>query len=272
MLKCTKLIFKGATNPMRILSIFLILSPAAVAKEQIGLRIVDQSGKPIPKSIISFKSNKKRKVFHSKKNGDVEVEMDNIPKLITIEREGFETRNIVVDENDLGIMKKREIELSLKKGKISGRIGDGKKIFASIKVTLHQENGKQIRETISNSSGEYAFNNVPLFGKYRVKILEVGYLPYSSSSIKLRDKEFRKNIYLSTTKHTLVLELRSGKGPLVGIKVNVNGVEKESDHLGMVIFDNCEKFNENIFSIEKYGVSEKFKPEINNYTYRLFNF
>lgn len=253
---------------MKNLISILLLSKALLASD-ITLKATlwdGEDGSPIPKAIIEINYGENRKYYYSKRDGSISLEVDHQPKLISISKEGYLDKKIIVDENVANIFMYKQ------RGTITGRISDGKKTFPGIEVKLCRENGDVVSQTVADINGDYIFNNVPFNQRHRIHVIKEGYLPYVSSRIILKGNPRNiKNVYLATLQHILTVEIKKDNIGVKGVDVVVNGESKKTNSLGIAIFDNCTKFQNNTIRVEELKIEETFKPEVNRYSLKKYN-
>lgn len=167
-------------------------------------------------------------------DGEVKFDVEDKRTFIKIYKEGY------LSTGDVSTPKEIEFNLKSIKSTFKGRIYSKKEILQNQPIKIENLFTKEIFETKTNESGEFAIKNISTLQEHKISVLSEGYLPYYDHIILKNSKSNIKDIFLKKAEKTLIVKLIGKNNRYIDIEID-NTTEK-SDYNGSVSF-NFKHFN-----------------------------
>ena len=222
--------------------------------------VTDNKGIPILNADIMVKN--RDKIIYLKSDDFGNFSTSILPGLlfIKVEKSGYKAFGVVTKLERFSTLSGLKISLTPYLSNISGIISDSFTPLSNIHLTLINNQGKVIANTISNKNGYYEFSDIKINNNYFISVGIQSYKYYYSDVFTLtKDDILNKNIILQDRKIRIHLEfLSSSKTPLNNQEVIIEGVTYKTDTNGFLLLDLPENKKNIDIEIKSYGYQKQF--------------
>ena len=221
--------------------------------------VVDNRGIPIPNAKILVKNG--THVVNLKSNDFGNFSTPILPGLlfIKVEKNGYKAFGVVTKLERLSSLSGLKIPLTPFFSNISGIVRSSFSPLKNIHLTLRNQEGEVVANTISNQSGYYEFSDIKIDKTYFISVGVQSYKYYFSEPFLLTKEDTEnKNILLQSRNTRIYLEfLSSSKTPLSYSEIIIEGIKYKTDTNGFLLLELPEgKKNINL-EIKSYGYKKQ---------------
>jgi len=217
--------------------------------------VVDNRGIPISNADIMVKNGEK--IIRLKSDDFGNFSTSTLPGLlfIKVQKDGYKAFGVVTKLERFSTISGLNISLTPYLSNISGIVGDSFIPLGSLHLTLRNQEGEVVANTISNPNGYYEFSDIKINNSYFISVGAQSYkYYYSDVFILTKEDVINKNIILENRKIQIHLELlNSSKTPVSNQEVIIEGIAYKTDTNGFLLLEFPEdKKNINI-EVTSYG-------------------
>lgn len=217
--------------------------------------VVDNRGIPISNADIMVKNGEK--IIHLKSDDFGNFSTSTLPGLlfIKVQKDGYKAFGVVTKLERFSTISGLNISLTPYLSNVSGIVGNSFTPLGSLHLTLRNQEGEVVANTISNPNGYYEFSDIKINNSYFISVGAQSYKYYYSDNFILTKKDLiNKNIILENRKIQIHLEfLNNSKTPVSNQEVIIEGITYKTDTNGFLLLEFPEdKKNINI-EVTSYG-------------------
>ena len=217
--------------------------------------VVDNRGIPISNADIMVKNGEK--IIHLKSDDFGNFSTSTLPGLlfIKVQKDGYKAFGVVTKLERFSTISGLNISLTPYLSNVSGIVGNSFIPLGSLHLTLRNQEGEVVANTISNPNGYYEFSDIKINNSYFISVGAQSYkYYYSDVFILTKEDVINKNIILENRKIQIHLELlNNSKTPVSNQEVIIEGITYKTDTNGFLLLEFPEdKKNINI-EVTSYG-------------------
>jgi len=183
-------------------------------------------------------------------NADIMVKI-----FIKVQKDGYKAFGVVTKLERFSTISGLNISLTPYLSNVSGIVGNSFTPLGSLHLTLRNQEGEIVANTISNPNGYYEFSDIKINNSYFISVGAQSYKYYYSDVFILTKEDLiNKNIILENREIQIHLELLNGsKTPVSNQEVIIEGIAYKTDTNGFLLLEFPEdKKNINI-EVKSYG-------------------
>ncbi len=217
--------------------------------------VVDNRGIPISNADIMVKNGEK--IIRLKSDDFGNFSTSTLPGLlfIKVQKDGYKAFGVVTKLERFSTISGLNISLTPYLSNVSGIVGNSFTPLGSLHLTLRNQEGEVVANTISNPNGYYEFSDIKINNSYFISVGAQSYKYYYSDVFTLTKEDLiNKNIILENREIQIHLELLNGsKTPVSNQEVIIEGITYKTDTNGFLLLEFPEdKKNINI-EVMSYG-------------------
>lgn len=217
--------------------------------------VVDNRGIPISNADIMVKNGEK--IIHLKSDDFGNFSTSTLPGLlfIKVQKDGYKAFGVVTKLERFSTISGLNISLTPYLSNVSGIVGNSFTPLGSLHLTLRNQEGEVVANTISNPNGYYEFSDIKINNSYFISVGAQSYKYYYSDVFILTKEDLiNKNIILENREIQIHLELlNNSKTPVSNQEVIIEGIAYKTDTNGFLLLEFPEdKKNINI-EVTSYG-------------------
>ena len=201
--------------------------------------VVDNRGTPLPNAKILVKNGTEIVNLKSDDFGNFSTPI--LPGLlfIKVEKNGYKAFGLVTKLERFSSISGLKVTLTPFLSNISGIIGSSFSPLKNIHLTLRNQEGEVIANTISNQNGYYEFSDIKIDKTYFISVGAQSYKYYFSETFTLvKEDLINKNILLQSRNIRVYLEFLSTlKTPLSDHEILIDGINYKTDTNGFLLLE-----------------------------------
>ncbi len=221
--------------------------------------VTDDKGIPISNADIMVKNGDK--IIHLKSDDFGNFSTSTLPGLlfIKVEKDGYKAFGVVTKLERFSTLSGLKISLTPYLSNISGVISNSFTPLGNLHLSLRDNQGEVVANTISNQNGYYEFSDIKINNSYFISVGVQSYRYYYSDVFTLtKDDIINKNIILQGRKIRVHLELlSSSKTPLSNQEVIVEGTVYKTDTNGFLLLELPENKKNIDIQVKSYGYQKQ---------------